>query len=281
VVLPAVLLFWPIPSFTVTEGVVTVPEEGRVYAGADGFVVKVLTPSGTHVKKGDPLLYCDSPDLQAEIKVLTAGVNEVQARLRAAQAIEPMQAGTIRDELGRVSAKLERARERASEMTVRSPADGVFILPAEEDWPGRSVRKGSPVGYVVDFSRTIVSVIADQSDIDKIRYDTVRVEGRLAESPEIIYTAEILREEPEASKEIPSLALSVQGGGKVALDPTKENPAKPEAFEKLFHIEVELHGARAMGIGERVYIRLIHKRESLFSRATRFFRRLLLKRLNV
>jgi putative peptide zinc metalloprotease protein len=134
---------------------------------------------------------------------------------------------------------------------------------------------------VVDFSRTVVSVIADQTDIDKIRNDTERVEGRLSESPETVYPAEILREVPEASKDIPSLALSVQGGGKVALDPTKENPARPEAFEKLFHIEVELRGARARGIGERVYIRLIHKRESLFSRTHRFFRRLLLKRLNV
>jgi putative peptide zinc metalloprotease protein len=285
----AILLFLPFPSFTVTEGVVTVPEEGRVYAGADGFVVKVLTSSGTHVKKGDPLLYCDSPDLQAEIKILMASVNEVQARLRAAQAIDPMETGSIRDELERVNAKLQRARERAADMTVRSPSDGVFILPAEEDWLGRSVRKGSPVGYVVDFSKTIVSVIADQLDIDKIRNDTVRVEGRLAESPETVYPAEILREVPEASKDIPSLALAVQGGGLVALDPNskmaqnpnKDNPAKPEAFEKLFHIEVELRGAKARGIGERVFIRLVHRRESLFSRAERFFRRLLLKRLNV
>jgi putative peptide zinc metalloprotease protein len=280
VILLALFLFVPFPASTVTEGIVTVPEEGRVYAGADGFVVKVLTPSGTRVKKGDPLLYCDSPELQAEMKVLMANVNEVQARLRATQAVDPMQVGTLRDELERVNAKLQRARERASEMMVRSPADGVFILPAEEDWPGRSVRQGSQVGYVVDFSRTIVSVIADQTDIDKIRFDTVRVEGRLAESPDI-YPAQILRETPEASKEIPSLALSVQGGGKVALDPARGNPARPEAFEKLFQIEVELRGAKATGLGERVYIRLVHKRESLFSRGRMFFRRLLLKRLNV
>jgi putative peptide zinc metalloprotease protein len=280
-VLPVLLLFVPFPSFTVTEGVVTVPKEGRVYAGGDGFIVKVLTPSGSHVEKGDPLLSCNSPELQAEIKVLSAGVNEVQARLRATQAVSPMEVGAIRDELERASAKLARAKERASEMIVRSPAEGIFILPAEEDWPGRSVRKGSPVGYVMDFSRTIVAVIADQTDIDKIRYDTASVEGRLAESPKTVYAAKILREVPGASKEIPSLALSVQGGGELALDPTKENPAKPEAFEKVFVIEVELLQAKAKGIGERVYIRLVHKRESLFSRGKRFFRRLLLKRLNV
>lgn len=294
VALLAAVLFTPFPSFTVTEGVVSAPEEGRVYAGADGFVVKVLTPSGTHVKKGDPLLYCDSPELQAEIKVYTASLNEAQVRLRIAEADDPVEVGSIRDELQRVSAKLERARERASEMVVRSPADGVFILPAEEDWPGRSVRAGSPVGYVTDFSRTIVSVIANQSDIDKIRSDTLRIEGRLAESPQIVYPAQILRETPEASKDMPSLALSVQGGGKVALDPDSREPQesnaqesnkgaspRPEAFEKLYHIEVELHGARARGLGERVYIRLVHKPESVFSRVTVFFRRLLLKRLNV
>jgi putative peptide zinc metalloprotease protein len=176
----------------VTEGIVSAPEEGRVYAGADGFVVKVLTPSGSRVKKGDPLLFCDAPELQAEIKVLTSNLNEVQARLRTAQAVSPIDVGSIRDELSRVNAKLERARERAAEMMVRSPADGIFILPAEEDWPGRSVHQGSPVGYVVDFSRTIVSVIANQTDIDKIRSDTERVEGILAESPGVVYPAEAL-----------------------------------------------------------------------------------------
>ena len=287
----AFVLFYPFPSFTVTEGIVSAPEEGRVYAGADGFVVKVLTPSGSRVKKGDPLLFCDAPELQAEIKVLTSNLNEVQARLRTAQAVSPIEVGSIRDELSRVNAKLERARERAAEMMVRSPADGIFILTAEEDWPGRSVHQGSPVGYVVDFSRTIVSVIANQTDIDKIRSDTERVEGILAESPGVVYPAEVLRETPEASKDIPSLALAVQGGGEVALDPdsraeqeqapNKAAPARPEAFEKLYHLEVELRGARARGLGERVYIRLVHKRESLYSRVKVFFRRLLLKRLNL
>jgi multidrug efflux pump subunit AcrA (membrane-fusion protein) len=39
-----------------------------------------------------------------------------------------------------------------------------------------------PLGYVVDFSGTIVRVIVSQADVDHIRRRTARVEARFAES---------------------------------------------------------------------------------------------------
>ena len=75
------------------------------------------------------------------------------------------------------------------------------------------------------------------------------------------------------------MALSVQGGGKVGLDPSQTR--RPQAFEKLFHFDIVLPGTKARGIGERVYVRFVHTPESLGAKWHRAIRRVLLKRLNV
>jgi putative peptide zinc metalloprotease protein len=280
--LVALFLFLPLPSFTVTEGIVWVPEESQVFAGADSFVVKVLVAPGSRVSRGESLLFCDSPELKAEIRVLEANLNEVDARLRSSMVKNRTEVQILKDEMERVRAKLARARERMAEMIVRSPSTGILLLPQAEDWPGRYVRKGVPIGYVVDFSRTIVRVIVNQADVDHVRHRTRRVEARLVESLPKIVPAVVEREVPAASKDLPSLALSLQGGGSVALDP-KENRENrnPQAFEKLFHFDIGLSGVLAKGVGERVYLRFDHIPEPLGARAYRAIRRTLLKRLNV
>jgi putative peptide zinc metalloprotease protein len=282
VLLLAFILWWPLPSFTLTEGVIWVPEESQVFSGTDGFIAKVLVRSGSRVVRGDALVLCDSPDLKAETKVLEASLAEAETRLRVSLATDRTGADKLREEIAQVQAKLERARERASEMMVRSPAAGLFILPDAQDWPGRFVRRGAPIGYVVDFSQTIVRVIVNQADIDHIRHRTKTVEGRLAESPAVVFPALIRREVPAASAELPSMALSLQGGGRIALDPRENSTAvAPKAFEKLFHFDIEVPGATFTGIGERVYVRFSHDPESLGSRVHRSVRRLFLRRLNV
>ncbi len=275
----AFVIWFPLPSSTVAEGVVWVPEESQVFAGADGFVVKVLTAPGSHVLRGDPLIFCDAPDLKAEMKVLEAGRQEVEARLRVSFVTDRTQTGILKDEMGTVEAKLARAQERMSEMVVRSPASGTFLLPAAEDWPGKFVSRGTPLGYVVDFSKTVVRVVVNQADVDHIRHHTKKVEARLVESLSSVVPAYVEREVPQASQDLPSMALSVQGGGKVGLDPSQTR--RPQAFEKLFHFDIVLPGTKARGIGERVYVRFVHTPESLGAKWHRAIRRVLLKRLNV
>ena len=271
--------WFPLPSSTVTEGVVWVPEDSQVFAGADGFVVKVLARPGSRVSRGDPLVFCDAPELKAEMRVIEANVREVDARLRVSLVKDRTETQILKDEMDRVQAKLARAQERMSEMIVRSPTSGVFILPESQDWPGRFVHKGSPLGYVVDFSRTIVRVIVNQADVEHIRHRTRRVEARLAEAVPLVVPAYIAREVPAASKDLPSLALSVQGGGAVALDPKETR--NPQAFEKLFHFDIILPDSRALGVGERVFVRFVHTPESLAARCHRAARHVLLRRLNV
>lgn len=278
VLLAALVFVAPFPSFTATEGVVWMPES-QVYAGTDGFVLKILAEPGTIVSKGDPLIFCEAPELRAEMRVLEADLRENEARYRLSLVSSRTETQKIRDEISRVQDKLALSRERLGELVVRSPADGMFILPKSQDLPGSFAHKGAPLGYVVDFSKVVVRVIVNQADVEHIRHDTRKIQGRLAGSFSNMFTTTIEREVPAASKELPSLALSLQGGGTVALDP-KEGKT-PQAFEKLFLFDLSLKGVRVRGIGERAFIRFEHSSESLASKWYRDIRRMLLKRFGV
>lgn len=286
-VITAAVLIVPLPSFTIVEGIVWVPEEAQIFAGTEGFVTRVLAVPGSLVRKGEPLVHCEAPDLRAEINVLQAGVREVEARYRASFVKNVAEAQVIADEMATVRARLARAEERFGEMVVRSPADGIFLLPRAEDLPGSFIRRGIPLGYVVDFSRMKARVVVNQADVNHIRNRTRAVKVRLAESVRDVYPAAVEREVPGASKDLPSLALSLEGGGSVALDP-KGQPKEegreakmPQAFEKLFQFDISLAAVQASGVGERVFVRFEHDPEPVGYRWYRAVRRMLLKRFDV
>ena len=164
-------------------------------------------------------------------------------------------------------------------MLIRSPADGIFILPGPEDLPDRFVRRGAPLGYVIDFSKVTVRAVVPQHDVDRVRTETRMVVARLAETISQEFPAIIKREVPAASSNLPSLALSLEGGGTLALDPREKEELK--AFEKLFQFEILVSGYTLKTIGERVFVRFEHDPEPLAFRWYRGVRRILLSKFNV
>lgn len=277
--LAGVLLAIPVPSFTVAQGVLWAPQNSRVHALSDGFVERVVAEPGATVSRGDPLVHCRNADLAAEVRVLEARLQELSAKLRRSLTRDRTRTEILRDEVERVTAELERTRAEREDLLIRSPADGVFLYPEAEDAPGRFLQRGTPIGYVVDFSRVTARVVVPQHQVDRVRSATRKVEARLAESLPCGIQAEVLREVPAASRELPSLALSLEGGGTVALDPREKEQAR--AFETLFHFEIRLPDTPLWAIGERVFVRFEHEAEPLAFQWYRGIRRTLLSRFNV
>jgi putative peptide zinc metalloprotease protein len=122
-------------------------------------------------------------------------------------------------------------------------------------------------------------VVLRQEDVDQVRQHASRVEVRLAESVTRAIPARILREVPAASRELPSPALSIQGGGEFVLDPRE--PSELRAIENLFQFEIGMPGIPQDRIGERVFVRFEHPSEPLWIRVYRSIRRLLLSRFEV
>ena len=284
VVLPLALLAGglavvPVPLYTNAEGVIWVSEESRVYATASGIVEAVVTLGGSAVESGAPLVRSADPLLETQVRHLLARREEFQARRQLSMNRDRAETAMLDEELRSIDTELDHARERQAALITRSPAAGTFVLQDEADLPGRFLRRGEPVGYIVDPLRMRVRVVVSQADIERVRSDVRNVEVRLAENIGQVSPARVSREVPAASRVLPSLAFSLDGGGQFALDPREKEA--PHVLERLFQFDLVLDGPVPINVEERVFVRFEHSPEPLAWRAYRALRRLLLTRLAV
>ncbi|MFH1984003.1 MAG: peptidase M50 [Pseudomonadota bacterium] len=273
------LLALPVPSFTVVEGVLWTPAFSQVVAGSDGFVQRIAAAAGQPVPAGALLIACDNPELDAEAAVLAAQLREYEARQRLSVTLDRIEADILADEVARIRAELDEKMQEKEHLNIRSPSAGVFFISHPEDWPRRFARRGMTLGTIVDFSQVTARIVVPQGSVDQVRRHTRRVSAMRAGAIGRELPAQVIREVPAASADLPSLALSLEGGGALALDP-RENKT-PKAFENLFHFEVHIAGLTRGAIGERVYVRFEHDPEPLAYRLYRSIRRTLLSQFNV
>jgi len=281
----ALLLFIflaPVPSWTRTEGVVWVPEEALVRAGTTGFVDRVVAAPDSVVKKGERLIECVDPLLKAEVQVQRAELNALQARYNAEilTLTDRVKAQVTQEEIGHARANLTRSEERLRELTIRSLSEGTLVIPRAEDLPGRYVRQGELIAYVLNNERTTVRVVVPQTDVDQIRNRTRRVEVRLAERVSEVVPARITKTTPGASERLPSTTLGSSGGGAIAIDPRDSEGTK--TLEKVFSVDIELtKPAETVYVNDRVYVKFDHGFEPLSVQWYRSLRRLFLRWFNV
>jgi putative peptide zinc metalloprotease protein len=270
----------PIPSWTRAEGVVWVPEEAQVRAGADGFVERLLAPPGAHVKRGQPLIQAEEPFLATRVAVLQAQLAELNAKYDALLPMDRVQAAVMREQIVAAQANLRRAAERQAELVLRSPASGRFIVPGDADLPGRFVSKGQLVAYVAEAGEPTARVALMQDDIAMVRDRTRGVEVMLAAWGSDPLPARIRREVPGASLQLPTAALGSAGGGAIAVDPRDGKGVT--AMRQVFQLELTLPaGVRSEYLGARIYVRFDHGFEPAGVQIYRAMRRLLLRQFDV
>ena len=149
-----------------------------------------------------------------------------------------------------------------------------------EDLPGRFVKRGDLLGYVIPDNNLVVRTVVSQSDVDLIHQRTTRVEAHVVEDLDRPIAARILREVPAAQQDVPSLALTTRGGGSIALDPSKTQ--RPQALFSLFQLDVELLDPMRMRTqGSRVYVRFVHGDEAVAWRVLRSLRQFFLGQFRV
>ncbi len=284
-----VLFILPLPSATQAQGVIWVADEARLTSGVDGFVKEIKITNGAPVQQGQVLIILSSISLEKEKQVLVARLKEFQARYYAGLQQDRAQALVLKEEISFLEAELQRANERLSALQIKSPLDGVALIPELDDLAGRFLRRGVEIGYILDERDATVRVVVEQDDIEQVRHHTQALSARLANAPMQTRGASLLREVPAASNALPSLALSLEGGGDFALDPAASssnnkinNPTESiRVLSPLFQFDLSLPGTRNEFIGERVYIRFEHPSEAIGQRLWRELRRLFLRRFNV
>ncbi len=269
----------PVPAWTNAEGVIWVPEQAVVRARANGFVARVVAQPGSQVRQGDALIETVDPMLPLNMRALQAQKQELQTRYQAERIDNEVRAQMTLEQLKSVDADLDRARQKTAELIVRSPADGVFVVPAPQDLPDRFLKQGEQIGYVLSVATATARVLVPQQSVDMVRKKTEGVRVKLAERLVDTLPATIRRELPGASDRLPSMALAQTGGGTVALDPSRGDV--PKTLQTYFEFALELPTVRPVGIGGRVYVRFEHQAQTVAAQAYRSLRQLFLERFAV
>jgi len=279
VLLVALLCFAPLPLWTRAEGVIWVPDDAQVRAGADGFIKEIVAVPGSSVRKGSPLIIAEDPALPPRMRVLESQLHLLEVRSRAELLVDRARWQRTGDEIKATSAELQQARTQIKDLTILSPTSGTFVLPVAQDLPNRFVRKGQEIGYVVPDAVVTARVLVSQDQVNLVRTRTERVEVKLAGRIYDTFAASITRESPAASTKLVNLAMSSIGGGQAALDPHESKA--PKTLNSWFEFEIELPATQAFVLGEHVYVRFEHGTEPVAWRLYRSVRQLFMKRFSV
>jgi putative peptide zinc metalloprotease protein len=202
------------------------------------------------------------------------------ARLGAQERDNPQRTEVARRALAVETSALSHATELSRELEVRSMTEGIFVVPRADDVIGRFYRRGEMLGYIAAPSKSTARVLVRQDDVDLVRRWLRGAQVRMSSRMSQVFTARLVREVPAASTEFPSVALTLEGGGSQAADPT--DTAVPRALSRLFQFDVELSpvAARSAAMGEHVWVRFYHGVEPLAFQWWRRIRQLFLSRFN-
>jgi putative peptide zinc metalloprotease protein len=266
---------------TVAEGITWPSERSQIRIGTDGFIGRLLVANGSQVEAGQPLIEAYDPFLDAKADVLEAQLRGLRRKYTAVRTTDQAEAAVLQEEIKGVVSDLARARERQRELLIASPRAGMFVAPVEQDMPGRFVKKGQLVGFVIDDSdRLTARTMVGQNDVGLVRERTRSVEvipihweGRSARTS-------IIREVPGGLTTLPTPALGTIGGGSIPIDP-RDNKGVT-ALDRYFEYEVALPSAEDRAfIGERVKVRFDLGTEPIGFQVYRSFRQVFLRLFNV
>lgn len=269
----------PMPFHTEAEGIVWLPEQAIVRTGSSGFVSQFLVNSGSLVRGGDELVKIVDPTLDAQVREGEAKVAEYQARFNALFVDDRVNAELVREDLDREKAALARLLERADNLIVRSPGDGRFVAPQAQDMPGRYFRRGELLGYVTERVNPIVRVVVQQDQADIVRTASRRIEMRNAYRISDVVIGTVMRDTPGGVVKLPSRALTLDGGGQFAVDPSDAQGLT--ALKHIFQLDIDLPTDSLALYGGRVYVRFEHFNKPLGYQWYRNMRSIFLSHFNV
>jgi putative peptide zinc metalloprotease protein len=276
----AVIGFMPIPSYTLSQGVVWQPDEVRLRAQHDGFVESLMVKNNQSVAVGTPLLSLHDPFLRSEARIAQARVHELEARYRASRSNNDIQVGIALDELQIAESELQFIREKSSAMSVDAFKSGELVLLEADDLPGRFLRKGDLLGYIIDDELPTVRMAVSQDHIGQLRQLVTNIKVRFASEPGRDFNARILRQAPEATNRLPSAALATMGGGPFIASTDDKNQLETQEKVFLVDLEPDFEG-REIPLGTRAYVRVNHGNEALASQWYRRLRQVFLRQFNV
>lgn len=164
------LIFVPMELQLEAEGKLEPDVRREVFAPIDGEVIEVLADHASMVRAGQPLvklrnrqLEMEMTELLGQIQTTTAEYNRVRGVLSASKSMEPNERRQLQGEefefqvrLEALREKLRLQRERAEQLTITAPIDGMVVSwDVEKTLRSRPVMTGQVLMEVADLDQPL------------------------------------------------------------------------------------------------------------------------------
>jgi len=254
----------------------------RAINDAPGYVRAVLTPSGTEVRPGTPLIQLVDQELEFEINATRAQRQETLTMQRRALDRQVADLEPIQKRLEVVESKLEDLLQQRTALLVRARQSGIWVVPRSHEMVGVWIPRGSVVGEIVNNEAFRFSAVVSQDEAANLFVDQIRkVEVRLYGQGGTNLTVRSFQIIPFQHERLPSAALGWFGGGEVAVSVSDETGL--QAAEPFFQIYANLRLDPSVTFlhGRAGKIRFSLPPEPLLVQWTRKIRQFLQKRYQV
>jgi putative peptide zinc metalloprotease protein len=208
---------------------------------------------------------------------LASRLEQLNAGRYGAALTSPEDARNAEEEIARVQGEIQRVDERIAQLEVRANTGGILVMPQQQDLPGTYVRKGSTMAHVLENADIGVRAALAEYDAAFLRESMRGVEVRLA-GDFAPMRAELVRDIPAATHDLPSAALGDRGGGPHATDPADTEGVRTQA--PVVIVDLKLPEQKLERVGGRAWVRFDHGAQPLALRWYRQARQVLLNQFN-
>lgn len=272
---PLMLFGVPVPHVTLAEGVVSLPDDAQLRAVSAGFVAQFEHNDGDAVRAGDVIVRLYDDRLMAREEQLKRQHEGLESELFTSLRTDPVRAGRVGEQIAQVEKELARVREQIAGLTVRAARAGQLVIPNQADLAGRFLPRGEQLGVVLDTQPAQVRVAVPHADAEALE-QVENIEVQLVDRPDTQFHAELIGQEPAASRQLPSQALGTAGGGRLLVDPADAEGLT--LIDPVVRVDLRLPDLTHRFSGERVVVRFNHGKQSIAAQCWRALRQLLLTR---
>ncbi len=232
----------PFPYHFRASGVIQAKEWSQVIAEAPGEVAELLAKPGQTVGVGQPLVQLANPELLIELAGAKVQKQEIESRLLAAMQRDSASVQPLQKRLESSVKLIERLEKERENLVIRARHAGIWIAPGGEQLNQRWLKRGTPLGLVVNPAGFEFSATVMQEDVNRIfQREFPQAEVRLPGEAQNIAIVTQFRVVPGEQQTLPSPALGWASGGDVAVN-LKEKSGQ-QAAEPFFSVVGQFQSA--------------------------------------
>ncbi|MEZ0273936.1 MAG: peptidase M50 [Roseimicrobium sp.] len=177
VVIGGTIAWVPLPSHFRADGVIRSDPFARVYAGTAGELAELLTPSGTVVTAGQPLVRMVSFELEQEIELLRLDIKRVEALKREALEADPVRNLSLNEYHQALLIRQQKLAEQKASLLVRAPVAGRWISPELVTVMGATLQRGTELGVVQGEEKFYMAAVVRQAEVARLFGGNIRETG--------------------------------------------------------------------------------------------------------